>query len=178
MSRLDQIQPEAATGTAKTLLAAVQSKFGFVPNLARALANAPAALNAYLQFSGALAEGVLSAQTREQIAVAVAQANACGYCLAAHCAIGGIVGLTAKQIQGARGGVADDPKTNAILDFSRKLVEARGKVADTDVEDARRAGVSDAELTEVVANVAVNIFTNYFNHVAGTDIDFPAVPQQ
>jgi uncharacterized peroxidase-related enzyme len=177
MSRIRQIQPADATPEARKVLDAVQSKFGLVPNLAKAMANSPAALNAYLQFSGALADGVIPPATREQIALAVAQANDCDYCLAAHCAIGQMVGLTVDQVRDSRKGKAADTRTDAILHFSRKLVEVRGRVSDADLEGLRRAGVSDAEIAEVIANVAVNLFTNYFNHVAETVVDFPVAPR-
>ncbi len=173
MSRITPIAPENATGQSKDLLAAVKSKLGMVPNLMRGLAHSPAALNAYLQFSGELARGVLPAKTREQISLAVGEANECGYCVAAHSTLGKMSGLNAEQITDARRGTAVDPKTNAILHFSRKTVEARGHVSNDDLSALRAAGASDAEITEVVANVALNIFTNYFNHVAETVIDFP-----
>ena len=173
MSRFTQIAPETAIGKTKELLDGVKSKLGLVPNMTRAMANSPAVLNAYLQFSGALAAGSLSAKNREQIALAVGQTNECGYCVAAHSAIGKMVGLTADQIRGSRHATADDARTNALLHFSRKLVETRGQVSDGDVDKMRQAGFTDGEIAETVAGVALNIFTNYFNHVADTDIDFP-----
>ena len=173
MSRLTQIAPETATGKARELLAGVKSKLGLVPNLMRALANSPAALNAYLLFSEALTGGSLSAKSREQIALAVGQANECDYCLSAHTALGKMAGLTPDQILDCRRGTADDARTNALLHFSRKLVETRGQVSDYDVHKMRRAGFTDGEIAEAVAGVALNIFTNYFNHVADPDIDFP-----
>jgi uncharacterized peroxidase-related enzyme len=174
MSRINAVVPETSTGHAKELLDAVKAKFGVVPNLMRGLANSPAALDAYLQFSGKLSNGLLPAKTREQIALAVGQQNHCDYCVAAHSTIGKMVGLTADQILDGRRGGATDPKTAALLKFSRKVVEVRGLVSDADVEEVRRAGATDGEIAEVVANVALNIFTNYFNHVAETVIDFPA----
>jgi uncharacterized peroxidase-related enzyme len=176
MSRFTQIAPEKATGNTKELLDAVKAKLGLVPNLMRALANSPAALSAYLQFNGALAEGSLSAQNREQISLAVGQANECDYCVSAHCALGKMAGLTPDQIRDSRQGSAEDGKTAALLRFSRKLVEVRGQVSDGDVDKMRKAGFTDGEIAEAVAGVALNIFTNYFNHVAGTDIDFPKAP--
>jgi uncharacterized peroxidase-related enzyme len=173
MSRIPQVQPESATGEAKQLLEAVKTKMGRVPNMMKTLANAPAALNAYLQFSGALAGGVLPGKTREQIALAVGQANSCDYCLAAHSTIGKMVGLTHEQILDGRHGKATDAKTHAILLFARKLVDDRGQVADAELQKLRQAGVNEAEITEIVANVALNIFTNYFNHVSSPEIDFP-----
>src|SRR5438105_4595268 len=99
MSRLQQIAPESDSDRAHTLLDAVKSKLGLVPNMMRAMASSPAVLDGYLQLSGALAQGSLSARVREQISLAVAQANGCDYCLAAHSAIGKAVGLTAEQVR-------------------------------------------------------------------------------
>jgi uncharacterized peroxidase-related enzyme len=132
-------------------------------------------LEGYLGLNGALGKGSLSAKNREQIAMAVGQANQCDYCLAGHSAIGKMVGLTPDQILDSRRGTAIDPKSDAVIRFARKLVDERGRVSDADVAEVRAAGLDDGAIAEVVANVALNIFTNYFNHVAETDIDFPKV---
>jgi uncharacterized peroxidase-related enzyme len=173
MSRIHQLNPLSATGKAKELLDAVQGKLGLVPNMTRAMANSPAVLEGYLSLSGALSKGELSAKSREQIALAVAQANECEYCLAAHSAIGKMVGLSVDQILDSRRGTSVDPKTDAIIQFARLVVDERGHVSDARIAQARAAGLDDRALAEVVANVALNIFTNYFNHVAETEIDFP-----
>lgn len=173
MSRIHQIAPEAATGTAKELLDAVKAKLGLVPNMTRAMANSPAALQGYLGLSGALGKGSLSAKNREQIALAVGEANQCDYCLAAHSTIGKMVGLTPDQILDSRRGTAIEPRSDAVIRFARKVVNERGLVSDADIAEVRAAGLDDGGIAEVVANVALNIFTNYFNHVAATDIDFP-----
>jgi alkylhydroperoxidase family enzyme len=83
----------------------------------------------------------------------------------------------ARCTQDARRATASDAKSQAALSFSKKLVDNQGAVEDADVEALRSAGYSDGEVAEIVANVALNIFTNYFNHVAGTEIDFPRVPE-
>jgi uncharacterized peroxidase-related enzyme len=173
MSRINQIAPEAAAGKAKELLDAVKSKLGLVPNMTRAMANSPVVLEGYLALSGALSKGSFSNKTREQLALAIGQANDCDYCLAAHSAIGKMVGLTADQIHDSRLGTAVDSKTETLLHFARKLVENRGHVSNADIAVVREAGFGDEAIAEVVAHVALNIFTNYFNHVAETDIDFP-----
>ena len=173
MSRIPTIDPSQATGKSRELLDGVKAKLGMTPNLMRAMANSPAVLEAYLQFSGALGGGELPVKTREQIALAVAQANSCEYCLSAHAAIGKSVGLTPEQIRDARTGTASDPKSHAILKLTSQLIEKRGFVSDEDLGAARDAGVNEAEIAEVVANAALSIFTNYFNHVAETEIDFP-----
>lgn len=175
MNRLTQIDPANVTGKTKQLFDGVQAKLGAVPNLFRVLGNAPAALEAYLNFSGALASGSLNAKVREQIALAVAESNLCEYCLSAHTFIGGNVGLTEKDIVDARHATATTDKTDAILKLARSIVVQRGEVSDATLKAARASGLNDGEIVETVANVALNIFTNYVNHVARTVVDFPAV---
>src|SRR5262245_50799976 len=148
-----------------------------VPNMMRAMANAPAVLDGYLSLSGALEKGRLSARTREQLALAVGQANQGDYCVAAHAAIGTAVGLTADQIRDSRLGTGVDSRIDALIRFARKLVETRGRVTDEDLDAVRAAGFDDGVIAEVVAQVALNIFTNYFNLVADTDLDFPGAPE-
>jgi uncharacterized peroxidase-related enzyme len=175
MTRIALIDPATATGKAKDLLTAVQGKLGFVPNMMRGLAQSPAALKAYLDFSGALGGGVLPARVRELIALQVSEVNNCAYCLAAHTAIGGMLGAKPAELEHARHGGSDDPKVAALLALARELVVRRGELRDAELRLARQAGISDAELVEVIGAVALNVFTNYFNHVAATPIDFPEV---
>ncbi len=175
MPRIQPVEPSKATGKAKELLDAVQQKFGRVANVVAGLANSPAALEAYLKAQEALGNGSLGAKLREQIALVVAQTNGCEYCVSAHTAIGKMVGLDDRQALGARQAATGDAKTDAALRFARTLVERRGWVTDEDLAAVRAAGWSDGEITEIIANVVANFFTNYFNHVAGTEVDFPKV---
>jgi len=175
MNRIAQLDPVTATGKTKELLDGVQATLGLVPNLFRVLGNSPAALQGYLNFSGALAGGVLSAKIREQIALAVAEINDCSYCQSAHAYIGGKVGLSDEEIADARNVTASDPRTEAILNLTRSVVVERGELSDVEFKAARAARLTDAEIVETVANVALNILTNYVNHVAQTVVDFPEV---
>jgi uncharacterized peroxidase-related enzyme len=175
MTRIQPIAPENATGKAKELLNAVKGKLGMVPNMARTMANAPAVLDGYLAFSGSLAKGALTAKLRERIALTVAERNSCEYCLAAHSAIGKMVGLSEEQVLDSRHAKAIDSKTDAVLRFAGQLVDNRGRVSEVDLNELRNVGVDDPTIAEVVANVALNIFTNYFNHVSDPAIDFPKV---
>ena len=175
MPRLKAIEAAEAEPKAKALLEGVQKKLGMTPNLMRTMANSPAVLEAYLGFRNALGAGVLSPKLREQIALTVSELNGCHYCLSAHSALGRMVGLSEEEIADSRRGVSPDRKTEAVLQFARKVVTERGWVSDDDVTSLRAAGTSDAEISEVVAHVAVNIFSNYFNHVADTEVDFPEV---
>jgi uncharacterized peroxidase-related enzyme len=175
MNRITALDPAQTTGKAKTLFDGVQAKLGAVPNLLRTIGNSPAALEGYLNLSGALAGGKLSAAEREQIALAVAETNLCSYCLSAHSFIGDKVGLSADDIANARSATAADAKTDAVLKFARSVVVNRGEVHDSDLNAARDAGLNEEDLIETVANVSLNILTNYVNHVAHTTIDFPEV---
>jgi len=175
MQRINAIDPAEATGKTKKLLDGVQAKLGMTPNLMKTLASAPAALEAYLSFGAALGTGTLDAKFREQISIAVAQANSCEYCLSAHATIGKMVGLTPDEIAGSRKSHAEDSKRHAGLQLAQAIVVQRGEVSDAALANARAAGYTDGEITEIVANVAVNIFTNYFNLVARTEVDFPRV---
>jgi uncharacterized peroxidase-related enzyme len=176
MSRLPLLQQYTATGEAAELLAGVQKALGVTPNMTKAMANSPAVLRAYLGFSGALAAGVLPAGLRERLALLVAQENGCDYCLSAHTYLAeNVAKLGAEAIAAARRGEAEDPKTAAALAFAKAVVRAKGGVDDADVKAAREAGLDDAEIAEVVANVALQVFTNYFNKTADTDIDWPVV---
>ena len=175
MQRISAIDPTQATGKSKQLLDGVQAKLGITPNLMKTLATAPAALEAYLNFNGALSTGVLDAKFREQIALTVAQANSCEYCLSAHSAIGKMVGLKPEEIESSRESRSTDSKRDAGLKFAQAIIVQRGELSDSAVENVRKVGYSDGEITEIVANVALNIFTNYFNHIARTDVDFPRV---
>ncbi len=175
MNRITQLDPSTATGKTRQLFDGVKAKLGIVPNLFRVLGNSPAALDGYLGFSGALAGGVLNGRIREQIALAVAETNLCGYCLSAHTFVGGKLGLTEKDMAEARNAIASSDKTDAILKLARNVVLQRGEIGDADLNAARSAGLNDTEIVEVVANVAINLFTNYVNHVARTVVDFPEV---
>lgn len=174
MSRIEPINHEESTGKAKKLLDAVKSKLGMAPNLMKTMAHSPAVLEAYLNFSGTLGT-TLNAKLREQISVLTAEENGCGYCASAHTALGKMAGLDETAILAARAGNSTDAKTDAALKFARQLIVNRGKVSDENLQMVKAAGYSDGEISEIVANVALNIFTNYFNETAQTTVDFPAI---
>lgn len=175
MQRLEAINPDTATGKTKELMDVIQNKYGMVPNLTRTLANSPAALESYLGF-GALDKGSISPALREQIALTVGELNGCDYCVAAHTAIGKMVGLSEEQTIDSRRATAGNSKDEAALQFVKAVVEKQGWVTDDDVAKVRGAGYTDEDVAEIVTHVAKNIFTNYFNHVAKIVIDFPAAP--
>jgi uncharacterized peroxidase-related enzyme len=175
LSRIKIIDPTQATGKSKELLTAVHNSLKVTPNLAKVLANSPAALQSWIDFNGALGKGSLDAKMREAIALVVAQENACEYCLSAHTAIGKLVGLTDKEILSSRQAQGTSPKITAALEFSRELVEKRGQLPASRIEALRDQSFTDGEIAEIIANVALNLFTNYFNIALDVDVDFPRV---
>jgi uncharacterized peroxidase-related enzyme len=175
MSRLSTIDPAKATGKSKELLEIVQATLKIIPNMTKVMANSPAVLQGYLAFSGALAEASLSPKLREQIALAVGQSNQCEYCVSAHSVIGKGAGLTDEEVRGSRRGEGESERTRAALRFARQLLENKGFVQESAIGSLRAAGFSDGEIAEIIAHVALNVFTNYFNTAAGVEIDFPRV---
>jgi uncharacterized peroxidase-related enzyme len=176
MQRIAALNPETTTGKSKHLFNAVQSKLGMVPNMMRTFGNSPAALNGYLSFSAALSEGVLGGKLGELIALTVANVNQCDYCNAAHSFIGEkLVHIDANALADARYGKSSDVKIQAALTFSKIIVQKRGLVSDEDVNALKDAGYNDAEISEIIAHVGLNILTNYFNNAAKVTVDFPEV---
>jgi uncharacterized peroxidase-related enzyme len=163
--------PEAS----RPILESVKAQLGVVPNLFRVIGLSPAALAGYTSLSGALTK-TLDVKTRERIALAVAQVNGCGYCLSAHTYLAlNLAKLTPEEVARARQGGSADPKADAAVAFADKVVRDRGHVTQSDLDAVRAAGFTDAQIVEIVALVAENVFTNFLNEVAGTEIDFPVV---
>ena len=167
---------DTAPTAARPLLESVKRQLGVVPNMFRLISNSPAALEGYLGLSGALNKGTLPAATRERIALAVAEANGCSYCLSAHSYLGKhLAKLEEAEITANRRGGSNDPKADAALRFAVKLVQARGHVGDGDLRAVKGAGYDDEQVIEIVLHVALNTWTNFINLVGGTEIDFPVV---
>ncbi len=166
----------AAPEASRSLLEDVKKQLGVAPNLFRMVANSPAALQGYVGLLGALGKGTLPAATHERIALAIAEFNACDYCLSAHTYLGKHAAkLDDSEIAANRGGTSNDAKADAAVRFARKVAQLRGHVSDEDVRAVRAAGYTDGEIVEIVQHVALNTWTNYVNSVARTEIDFPVV---
>ncbi len=176
MNRIPLIDRASAPANVAGTLDAIHSAFGATPNMFGTVAQSPAALNAMWGFFGALGNGgSIDAQLGEKIAVAVANRNDCHYCLAAHTALGRKAGASAAEMGAAQTGQSEDPRTAAALAFALTLVEERGQVTEADVQTLRSAGFSDGQAVEIVAHVALNLFTNYVNVAFAVPVDFPSV---
>lgn len=176
MSRVPLVSAATAPAASQAALAQIQAAFGAQPAMFRAVANSPAALQSMWGSFGALGgQATLPATLTEQLAVAVADRNGCAYCLAAHTALGRKAGASAEAMAAAQRGESADPKTAAALRFALQVVEARGQVGEAEVAAVKAAGFDDGQVVELVAHVALNLFTNYVNTVFNVPVDFPAV---
>lgn len=175
MPRITPIDPTTATGATADHLETCRRMLGATPNVFLTAARSPAALASLVASLAALAKSTLGARTGELLAIAIAEANGCSYCLSAHTAIGGSLGLAPEALARARRALGDDPRTAALLTLAVAVNAERGRVSDATLAAARAAGITDDQIVEVVAHVALNTFTNYLNNLARTAIDFPVV---
>lgn len=175
MPRLATIDPATATGKVKEIFDGPLK--GKHLNIFKGMANSPAALGAYLGLAGALGAGLLSKAEHEAIQLAIGEANRCEYCTAAHTALGKAAGLTDAETLAARRGRIESPRLGALVKFVLTLQEKRGSVSQADLDAVRAAGFGDGHIAEAVAAYALAVYTNYFNHVNETVLDFPAAPK-
>jgi uncharacterized peroxidase-related enzyme len=175
MTRVKLQTPETTSGDTKANLEQIHKAFGVVPNMFKAVANSPAALKSMWSAFGALGTGKLGAKLGEQLAVAIANRNHCEYCLAAHTVLGQKAGASVSEMGEAQVGRSADPKTAAALAFALKVVENRAQVSEGDIAALHDAGFNDEAVVEIIAHVALNLFTNYINVALNVPVDFPNV---
>lgn len=167
---------EEAPEASRPVLEAIKKQIGSVPNIFRLVSNSPAALKGLTSLQGALGSGMLTPATRERIALTMAEANGCDYCLSAHTFTGKkFAKLDETEIAANRSGTSSDAKAAAAVEFARALTAARGGVDAAEIAKVRAADYSNAEIVEIIAHVALNTFTNYVNEALETEIDFPHI---
>jgi AhpD family alkylhydroperoxidase len=176
-----RIQPhtlDTAPASTRPGLEQLQQKMGKLLNIHAGMARSPVVLAAYLGIQQAIAEhGTFDARTREAIALAVAAVDACDYCQSAHTAGGRAAGLSADEMLAIRAGrPIADPRLDALLDVAREITGDVGEVQDATWKQAQGAGWGDEEIAEVFVHVSVNLYTNYWNHFAETELDVPPAP--
>lgn len=175
MSRLPILTRDEAPAASQMILDAVGRQLGTAPNMFRLLAQSPAALYGYTALSAALNK-TFDAKTRERIAVAVAAVNGCDYCMSAHSYLGAnLAHLDEAELSANRHGHSNDAKADAAVAFATTIIKTRGKVSDASIAAVKQAGFTDAQVIDIVLNVALNVLTNFINNVSETDFDFPVV---
>ncbi|HWX03881.1 carboxymuconolactone decarboxylase family protein [Collimonas sp.] len=176
MNRLYTPPVAEASGQAAELFGAIKSAAGKVPNAyATVGGNSPVALAAALGLDATLKKSSLNAQEIEVIRLAVSEAAACEYCLAAHTLMGKKNGLSRAAILGVRHGQpSGDARNDALANFARSLVTTRGTVAPEVLAAVREAAFSDAQIVDTALVIAAISFTNLVNRINDTTLDFPA----
>jgi uncharacterized peroxidase-related enzyme len=172
---MPRVSIDNTPAASQALLGQIQQAFGATPNMFKAVANSPAALQSMWAAFGALGKGTLGAKLGEQLAVAIANRNRCEYCLAAHTVLGQNAGASCAEMSAAQAGQSGDARTAAALAFALKVVEQRAQITDADVDRLRSAGFGEEQIVEIMAHVALNLFTNYINVALDIPVDFPKV---
>ncbi len=173
VSRFNPIQTNGATSELKRSLGNSRLKLAEAPRFLQIMANSPASLRAYIRADAALVRGQLTPRQRQQVALAVAEINCSSYSPCAQYDAGNSGGLTPQEMQSTRNATDDDRKAETMLRFTRAVVLQRGDISDEDFQALREEGFTDGQIVEIVANIALNIFANYFNSVAKIGVDFP-----
>lgn len=175
MSKIELKNPNDTTGKQAEIFSQIHNTFGVIPNMFKAIGNSEAALESMWTSFGALSKGNLGTKLGEQIAVLVADINRCEYCLAAHTLLGQKAGATPQEMAAAQAGESSEERTQAALHFTKAIIQKKAGISTKDVEDIKKAGFTDGEIAEIMAHVALNIFTNYTNIAFDVPVDFPKV---
>jgi uncharacterized peroxidase-related enzyme len=175
-SRISTPAVEAATGATADLFAQIKKAAGGVPNTFAAIGSlGPSALKSILDADGVLAKGTLSKQDLETIKLIVSEEAGCDYCVAAHTVLGKMTGLKADVLKLIRAGEpTGDAKRDALVRFVRNLQRTSGTISQSEFSAIKAAGYTDEQLVEISLAIAVTIFTNVFNRINDTTVDFPA----
>jgi len=176
-SRISTPAVTAATGATAELFADIKRAAGGVPNTFAAIgALGPVALKSILDADGVLAKGTLGKQDLEVIKLIVSEIAGCDYCVAAHSLLGKMTGLKPDVLKQIRNGEpTGDAKRDALVHFVRNLQHTSGTITKDEFDAIKAAGYTDEQLVEISLAIAVTIFTNVFNRINDTTVDFPAV---
>lgn len=172
MSRIKAITPEQATGHTAEVYSAITKALGKVPNIFQALGVNSQVLQTVLGIGPSLKS--LSGPEKETIALVVGQLNNCNYCLSAHTVLAGMHKVSKEETINIRKGNPQGAKQKALVNFVKEIVTEKGHVSDKTLGEFRTAGYTDAQIPEVLLAVVENIYTNFFNHINQTEVDFPA----
>jgi len=177
MSRIIAPALDSATGQTAEVYAKIKKMAGSVPNTFATIgAHGPAALQAVLNADGVLAGGSLSKPDQETIKLVVSVAAGCDYCVAAHSLLGKMAGLPQDVLKQLRDGQpTGDAKRDALVHFIKVLANTSGTINEAEFAAIKHAGYTDTQLVEISLAIAVTVFTNVFNRINDTVVDFPAV---
>jgi uncharacterized peroxidase-related enzyme len=177
MSAFNPIDPKTADTETKAALELVQTAFGGIPNLMKMLAIAPNVLRGIMAFNNEVTHGELETSLVEQVALLASGINQCEYCVAVHIHVGQQAGLSRNELICNLQGEASEPKSQAVLNFTKAVVNNRGKVDESTVKALREQGLSDKAIIEIVGVIGLYTCLNYVKHLTQPTLDFPAVEE-
>lgn len=177
MKNLEPLTFDQASEESQEIFKTLKEKMGKVPNVYATIGNSSKALKGILDLNATLSNGEFNGKEVETIALSVAEANDCDYCRAAHTAVGKMQGLTEEETIEIRSGEIADSKFKALSELAKEMTTTRGNQDQEYINNFFSAGYSKEALAELIGFVAVNTITNYTNHIADTDIDFPIAPE-
>jgi uncharacterized peroxidase-related enzyme len=177
MSNFHPVNPQSATTEAKAALDIVQAAFGGTPNLMKMLAAAPNVLTGVMALNQAVNSGELETTLVEQVALLTSGINQCDYCVAVHVHVGQQNGLSRPELLANLQGQASDPKAQAVLNFTKSVVENRGQVTTATLQELCDQGLSDKAIIEILGVIGLYTFLNYAKHLTQPVLDFPIVEE-
>jgi uncharacterized peroxidase-related enzyme len=164
---------ESAPAASRPMLEGLNRSFGFVPNLFALFAESPAALRGALAIYEAFSRSSLTATEQQLVMLAVSEANDCNYCVAAHSTLAKRLAKVDPALVAAtrRRESLSDAKLDALVTFTRKVVEQRGRLSEADLAAFLEAGYTKAQVIEVLLGVGMKTFNNYVDHIAHTPLN-------
>jgi uncharacterized peroxidase-related enzyme len=179
MNRLFNQPVAESTGHAAQLYSGIKAAIGVVPNAYNNIgSNSPIALETLLNIDGVLKNGTLGAKEGEVVKLVVSQTAECDYCLAAHTLIGKKTGFSKADILAIRRGApSSDTRFDALAGFTRELITTTGTIQASALDKIKAAGFTDSQIVEIVLAITSITFTNLFNRINDTELDFPPADQ-
>ncbi|MBI4775566.1 MAG: carboxymuconolactone decarboxylase family protein [Deltaproteobacteria bacterium] len=178
MPRLKQVGTDEGSALTNKLLKRVGESMGIVPNMFKCMGSSEMALDGFMAMNGSLGAGSLGGKYMKMVVLATSELNNCIYCASAHTQLAKNAKLlTDEECANARRCIGTDDKSQAMLDFVKKVHKSKGRVADKDIQAVRKAGFGDAEIVEMLGTMSLITFANYISNVAEPDLDFPEAPK-
>ncbi len=172
MTLFEEITAVQSPEASREALAAVEAKFGMVPNVAKVLAAHPGTLKAYLAMRDALGDDPLGGGDAEAVALTVSAYNGCTYCIGAHSGAAMRYGSDDEEIALNLKGDSKTPRRQAFTALVLRMMEKQGAVPEEEVEEFRRDGLAPEDFIAAAGWVATNVLTNFVNRLAKTEPDF------
>jgi uncharacterized peroxidase-related enzyme len=178
MPRLQQLDSKQADSWTRKLFAKIEENLGVVPNMFKCMGNSAVAMDGFMGFNGSLHSGKLGPKYVKMVILATSELNGCGYCASAHTQMAKNAELlTDEECLNTRRLIGVDERSQAMLNFVKRVHETKGRVEDQDLQALKEKDFSDEEVVEILGAMALITFANYISNVGKPDLDFPPAPK-